>query len=72
MMPMQTIGYLLGIPEGDQANIRDMNGVSLELTSGATPGEASPKIFEESIMSLRGVHRVARRQSFGRPDDRTA
>ena len=50
MMPMQTIGYLLGIPEGDQANIRDMNGVSLELTSGATPGEASPKIFEESII----------------------
>ncbi len=50
MMPMQTIGYLLGIPEGDQANIRDMNGVSLELTPGATPGEASPKIFEESII----------------------
>ena len=24
MMPMQTIGYLLGIPEGDQANIRDI------------------------------------------------
>ena len=23
-MPMQTIGYLLGIPEGDQANIRDI------------------------------------------------
>ena len=49
MMPMQTIGYLLGIPEGDQANIRDTNGVSLELTSGATPGEASSKVFEESI-----------------------
>ena len=49
MMPMQTIGYLLGIPEGDQANIRDTNGVSLELASGATPGEASSKVFEESI-----------------------
>ena len=48
-MPMQTIGYLLGIPEGDQANIRDTNGVSLELASGATPGEASSKVFEESI-----------------------
>jgi cytochrome P450 len=49
MMPMQTIGYLLGIPEGDQANIRDTNGVSLELASGATPGEANPKLFEKSI-----------------------
>ena len=36
-------------PGGDQANIRDTNGVSLELTSGATPGEASSKVFEESI-----------------------
>jgi cytochrome P450 len=28
MMPMRTIGYLLGIPEEDQANIRDRNGAS--------------------------------------------
>lgn len=50
MMPMQTIGYLLGIPEQDQADIRDRAGVRIELAADFTPGEINPKLFEESIV----------------------
>ena len=49
MMPMRTIGYLLGIPEEQQARIRDRNGAFID-TKGHEPGEVSQKIFEETIM----------------------
>ena len=38
-MPMRTIGYLLGIPESDQEEIRDAAGGKLELSEA---GEANP------------------------------
>jgi cytochrome P450 len=49
MMPMRTIGYLLGIPEEQQERIRDRNGSFID-TKGHEPGEVSQKIFEETIM----------------------
>src|SRR5271165_275468 len=49
IMPMRTIGYLLGIPEEDQANIRDRNGAFIEMAEGREHGEVSQKIFEETI-----------------------
>jgi cytochrome P450 len=48
MMPMRTIGYLLGIPEKDQANIRDRNGAFIDV-NGQEPGEVSQKVFEDTI-----------------------
>jgi len=50
MMPMRTIGYLLGIPEKDQARIRDRNGAFIDTAKGREPGEVSQKIFEETIV----------------------
>ena len=50
MMPMRTIGYLLGIPEEDQANIRDRNGAFIEMAEGHKPGEVNPKLFEDAIV----------------------
>jgi cytochrome P450 len=50
MMPMRTIGYLLGIPEEDQARIRDRNGALIDVAKGREPGEVSQKIFEETIV----------------------
>ncbi|MBV8178300.1 MAG: cytochrome P450 [Mycobacterium sp.] len=50
MMPMRTIGYLLGIPEKDQARIRDRNGAFIDTAKGRKPGEVSQKIFEETIV----------------------
>src|SRR6201994_3696333 len=35
MVPMRTIGYLLGIPEADQEEIRDRGGKQLTLEKGA-------------------------------------
>jgi cytochrome P450 len=49
MMPMRTIGYLLGIPEEHQARIRDRNGSFIDV-KGSEPGDVSQKIFEETIM----------------------
>jgi cytochrome P450 len=49
MMPMRTIGYLLGIPEEHQASIRDRNGSFIDV-KGSEPGDVSQKIFEETIM----------------------
>ena len=46
MMPMRTIGYLLGIPEEHQARIRDRNGSFIDV-KGSEPGDVSQKIFEE-------------------------
>ena len=49
MMPMRTIGFLLGIPERDQASIRDLNGTFIEMAAGNEPGEVNPNLFAESI-----------------------
>jgi cytochrome P450 len=50
MMPMRTIGYLLGIPEEDQAKIRDRNGTFIEMGEDSKPGEIDQKIFENAIV----------------------
>jgi cytochrome P450 len=50
MMPMRTIGYLLGIPEARQADIRDRNAAFIDVAKGREPGEVSQKIFEETIL----------------------
>ncbi|OBG42662.1 cytochrome [Mycobacterium alsense] len=50
MMPMRTIGYLLGIPEEDQAGIRDRNGAFIEMAADRKPGEVDQKIFENAIV----------------------
>jgi cytochrome P450 len=54
-VPMRTIGYLLGIPEGDQAQIRDKTGRALGLKEGtfrtvtAAAFENSYQLFAEYI-----------------------
>lgn len=48
LLPMRTIGYLLGIPEEDQAAIRDRSDSSITLSEGA-PGEVDPNLFANSI-----------------------
>ena len=50
MMPMRTIGYLLGIPEEHQASIRDRNAAYIDVAKGREPGEVSQKIFEQTIV----------------------
>lgn len=50
MMPMRTIGYLLGIPEADQAKIRDRGGAYIELSDARDPAAVNAKLFEESIV----------------------
>jgi cytochrome P450 len=50
MMPMRTIGYLLGIPEDHQAGIRDRNSAFNDTAKRREPGEVSQKIFEETIL----------------------
>jgi cytochrome P450 len=50
VLPMRTIGYLLGIPEEHQAKIRDRNGAFIDVANGRQPGEVSQKIFEETIV----------------------
>ncbi|HME16639.1 MAG TPA: cytochrome P450 [Mycobacterium sp.] len=50
MMPMRTIGYLLGIPEEHQASIRDRNSAFNDTAKRREPGEVSQKIFEETIV----------------------
>jgi cytochrome P450 len=47
IMPMRTIGYLLGIPEEGQQRIRDLNDKNITLAEGTT--DVSPKVFEEAI-----------------------
>ncbi|OBF54077.1 cytochrome P450 [Mycolicibacterium monacense] len=50
IMPMRTIGYLLGIPEEGQQQIRDLNDKSITVGSqGSGTGEVSQTIFEESL-----------------------
>src|ERR1700742_2864467 len=47
IMPMRTIGYLLGIPEEGQQQIRDLNDRSITVAEGSS--DVSPKVFEEAI-----------------------
>ena len=47
LVPMRTIGYLLGIPETDQAQIRDRTGGAIGLQEG-TFREVGPDAFENS------------------------
>ena len=63
MMPMRTIGYLLGIPEEDQANIRDRNGAFIEMADGRNPGEVNPKRVRGHHRHVRRVHRMAGQSS---------
>lgn len=48
IMPMQTIGYLLGIPEEGQRLIRDRNNERIAL-DGRRGGDVSPTVFEDAI-----------------------
>jgi cytochrome P450 len=50
MMPMRTIGYLLGIPEKDQEAIRDAGGGFIEIDDDGIPGEVNPNLFQDTIM----------------------
>ncbi len=50
MMPMRTIGYLLGIPEQDQEAIRDAGGGFIEIDEKGIPGEVNPNLFSDTIM----------------------
>ncbi len=47
IMPMRTIGYLLGIPEEGQQLIRDRNDTSI--TVGSDQADLSPTIFQDAI-----------------------
>jgi cytochrome P450 len=48
LMPMRTIGYLLGIPEQDQAAIRDGTDSTITLADGQA-GEVDPDMFVKTI-----------------------
>lgn len=49
-MPMRTIGYLLGIPEEGQQQIRDLNDTLITVTSDqGESGDISPTVFAQSI-----------------------
>ncbi|MGU3502460.1 cytochrome P450 [Mycobacterium sp. C31M] len=47
IMPMRTIGYLLGIPESEQQRIRDRNDETITADSGG--GDINPTIFQDAI-----------------------
>lgn len=49
MMPMRTIGYLLGIPEADQEMIRDRSVANIELSTDSDPAAVDANIFANSI-----------------------
>ena len=71
-LPMRVIGMLLGIPEADQAAIRDTandtlgEGEAIEWNRG-DDGSSGPH-----QRGLRRLHRLAQGPSVGRPDDRVA
>lgn len=48
IMPMRTIGYLLGIPEAEQQRIRDRNDTAITVDS-APNDDISPTIFQDSV-----------------------
>ncbi len=47
IMPMRTIGYLLGIPEDSQQQIRDLNDKAITVADGTS--DPSPTIFQDAI-----------------------
>jgi hypothetical protein len=49
MMPMRTIGYLLGIPEEDQESIRDRSVANIAMPKGRQSGEINPNLFADTI-----------------------
>ena len=49
MMPMRTIGYLLGIPEADQEKIRDRSVASIEMSKDSDPAGIDANIFANTI-----------------------
>jgi cytochrome P450 len=49
MMPMRTIGYLLGIPEADQEKIRDRSVANIEMAEGSDPAAVDANIFANTI-----------------------
>ena len=69
-MPMRVIGMLLGIPEQDQAAIRDRLDEGLRIEEGVTPRPSTTR--DSSGRRLRRVHRLAGRAPLRRPDDRIA
>jgi cytochrome P450 len=48
LMPMRTIGYLLGIPEQDQEAIRNHSDTNITLADGR-PGDVDPDLFAKTI-----------------------
>lgn len=48
IMPMRTIGYLLGIPEDEQQRIRDRNDTAITVDS-VRDGDISPTIFQDAV-----------------------
>ena len=51
-VPMRAIGYLLGIPEEDQAAIRNNTDGLLELTDGKELRELPPDFIDQSYQML--------------------
>jgi cytochrome P450 len=49
IMPMRTIGYLLGIPEEAQQDIRDRSDKSITMASQDGTADLSPTIFQDSM-----------------------
>jgi cytochrome P450 len=49
MMPMRTIGYLLGIPEADQEKIRDRSVANIEMTKDSDPAAVDASVFANTI-----------------------
>lgn len=49
IMPMRTIGYLLGIPEEGQQQIRDLNDKSITVAQDSGVADLSPTIFQDAI-----------------------
>jgi cytochrome P450 len=49
MMPMRTIGYLLGIPEEDQEKIRDRSVNNIETPRDRNPAEVDANVFANTI-----------------------
>jgi len=48
IMPMRTIGYLLGIPEEEQQRIRDRNDTAITVAPNQD-GDISPTIFQDAV-----------------------
>jgi cytochrome P450 len=48
IMPMRTIGYLLGIPEDEQQRIRDRNDTAITVAPNQD-GDISPTIFQDAV-----------------------